>query len=138
ESVWRQTSRQRGLKRDTNAVWRALSSWQTVFLLVAKPVVHWLYGLAVSTWFNVGIRISLVQIVYLMVSVLALAVFTTYLANRKPHGPQPCNYGHIQTIVNLVDQWPPLDSPMHWGHSGSVNGIAHAGTSGRPLGKVDM
>lgn len=137
ESIWRAAGGP-GLQRDTNVVIRALSSWPTVSLLIAKPVLHWMYGLSVSAWFYGGIRIAPVQMLYLTIAAIALAIFITCIANHKPKGPQPATYGHLQTIINLGDQWPALDQRLYWGHSGRVNGIAHAGTSGRKLGEIHM
>ncbi|KAI9668939.1 MAG: hypothetical protein M1829_005251 [Trizodia sp. TS-e1964] len=138
ESLWRTAGKPAGLKRDTNSIVQALSSWQTMLLLVAKPIMHWMYGLAVSAWFQLGIHIEPVQLFYLAIMALSLTFIMIYTAHRKPYGPQPATYGHLQTIINLVDQWPAQGQRLYWGHSGFEHGIAHAGTSGNPLGEIIM
>lgn len=46
------------------------------------------------------------------------------MATRRPHGPQPAAYGHVQTLANLVDVWTPT---MWWGHKSNLKPISHAG-----------
>lgn len=138
ESIWRTAGKPSGLQRDTNILSRALTSWQTLVMLVVKPTMHWMYSLAVSAWYSVGVHIEPVQLFYLAIMTIALAIFATCIANHKPEGPQPATYGHLQTIVNLVDRWPPEGKRLYWGHSGRENGMAHAGTSGEKLGPIHM
>ena len=74
--------------------------------------------------------------------VTVLAIFTTYLVVRRPHGPQPAAWGHFQTLADLIDDWS-LDPVGHlwWGDKGvSDDGIRHAGTSMRreELGDIMM
>lgn len=46
-----------------------------------------------------------------------LATCMTYLAVRRPKGVQPAAYGHIQTLSNLVDEWPEKpDMKLWWGY----------------------
>ncbi|KAJ7700394.1 hypothetical protein B0H17DRAFT_1195797 [Mycena rosella] len=45
---------------------------------------------------------------------------------------QPAVYGHIQTLVNVVDDWSPV---MYWGHK-TGREVCHAGTSPHPLPPV--
>lgn len=63
---------------------------------------------------------------------VALALFTTFLALRRPKGCQPAACGHFQTLADLVDDW--NFSPrgrLWWGDKGEINvGVRHAGTSG--------
>src|ERR1700722_3745782 len=55
-----------------------------------------------------------------------VAVFVTFIAKRRPSGPQPAAYGHIQTLTDLVDEWLPT---MYWGHKGDDGVVCHAGAS---------
>ena len=106
KSIWRAAGKPSGLKRDSNTLMQTLSSWQTLLILVYKPIMHWIYGLCVSAWFYSGIHIEPAQIFYMTVLAVILTILTTRIANYKPHGPQPAMYGHLQTIVNLVGRWP--------------------------------
>ncbi|KAK0521144.1 hypothetical protein OC835_006973, partial [Tilletia horrida] len=71
-----------------------------------------------------------------------LAVFLSALAFWPRKGPQPATYGHLQTIVDLIDEWPKHgDETMYWGHKAGGTGwketepVNHAGVllSGPPL-----
>ncbi|KAK0538998.1 hypothetical protein OC842_001121 [Tilletia horrida] len=71
-----------------------------------------------------------------------LAVFLSSLAFWPRKGPQPATYGHLQTIVDLIDEWPKHgDETMYWGHKAGGTGwketepVNHAGVllSGPPL-----
>ena len=70
------------------------------------------------------------QILYLGFGLFIFAVVSTVLARRRPHGPQPAAYGHLQTLANLVDEWSPT---MWWGHKANGKPIHHAGKSIRIL-----
>ena len=54
------------------------------------------------------------------------AALFTYAARRRPFGPQPASYGHIQTLVNLIDEYPgplPSERVLYWGHKNSVQDV---------------
>lgn len=83
-----------------------------------------------------GVFIMCPQLVYLTSTWAVLLIFIGYIAFRKPRGPLPATYGHLQTLTNLVDEWHKV---MFWGHkSEAENGICHAGTSDKPLPEVRM
>jgi hypothetical protein len=70
------------------------------------------------------------QILYLTGALALLALFATRIALARPKGPQPATYGHLQTLVDLVDEWPFFDGKLYWGHKGvGRDGIGHAGTA---------
>ena len=50
---------------------------------------------------------------------------------NRPHTSQPSAYGHLQTLVDLVDEWHPK---MYWGHKKDN----HAGTSSTRLRDVEL
>jgi len=50
--------------------------------------------------------------------VIFAALFTR-AALKCPNGPQPAAYGHIQTLVDLIDEYPSPSSTekvLYWGH----------------------
>ncbi|KAG2148052.1 hypothetical protein DEU56DRAFT_107625 [Suillus clintonianus] len=57
----------------------------------------------------------------------------TVVALRRPRGPQPAAYGHLQTLANLVDEWSLV---MWWGHKEDGIPFCHAGTSDDSLPAV--
>jgi hypothetical protein len=67
---------------------------------------------------------NVVQIWNLCIALFILACFFTFVALRRPHGPQPAAYGHVQTLANLVDEWSPV---MWWGHKEDGIPYCHAG-----------
>ena len=77
----------------------------------------------------------------LVFSVLVtLMNFVTVMASRhQPKGPLPSTYGHLQTVVDNIDDWGMgAKGQLYWGDKGPVamdygNGVAvyrRAGTSG--------
>ncbi|OCK86473.1 hypothetical protein K432DRAFT_274308, partial [Lepidopterella palustris CBS 459.81] len=106
EAIWRQAGSKKGLKLDRNFVFTAISSPQTVALWVFKSVLHWMFSLAMSCTFAIGVTMRPVQNLYLTAGVAILAIFATGLALWKPKGSQPVNYGHLHTIINTIDSWP--------------------------------
>lgn len=75
------------------------------------------------------------QIWNLCIALFIYACFFTFVALRRPRGPQPAAYGHVQTLANLVDEWSPV---MWWGHKEDGIPYCHAGTSDHPLPDVKM
>jgi len=65
------------------------------------------------------------QIGILCMTLLAFTCLLTFMALRRPRGPQPATYGHLQTLANLVDEWSPV---MWWGHKEDGIPYCHAGT----------
>jgi hypothetical protein len=105
----------------------ALLSWQNVILFLLKAFLHWCFGQAIAfayypadqdpdsdnpitsltKWTYAGDLVIAFRTGALLVyggSAVLLAAFITYLALRKPKGPQPAAWGHIQTLANLVDR----------------------------------
>ncbi|KAF4542841.1 hypothetical protein BFW01_g4856 [Lasiodiplodia theobromae] len=134
ERAWRRAASKNGYRLESyNAVWKAVSSWQAFVLFLAKPAIHWVFGLAVTVedrW----VYIKGTPFFYLAGAVAALAAYITGLSLWRPKGPQPAAYGHIQTLANLIDEWSPV---LYWGHK--VSGpTCHAGTSSRPMADIEM
>ena len=143
ESFWRKIGRPQGQPRlPPNLLVYVLGSWQYVGLIIFKPLLHWLFGLAVTIELSEGVYMRPPQIMYLTIGATMLAIFITFLARRQPKGPQPATYGHLQTIIDMIDYWPRQEEMMYWGHKDdgdSLNGgVAHAGISSQPLPSVKM
>src|SRR5258708_39056469 len=68
--------------------------------------------------------LTLVQIWNLCIALSIFACFFTLVTLRRPRGPQPAAYGHLQTLANLVDEWSPV---MWWGHKEDGVPYCHAG-----------
>ncbi|KAH7922740.1 hypothetical protein BV22DRAFT_637019 [Leucogyrophana mollusca] len=141
EMTWREATSAGGAKMMRNPLKSVLGSWLNVVLLIAKPVLHWMFGLSLYIRYRFGspVHISItmytVQIWNLAMALLVFAVGCTVVALRQPRGPQPAAYGHIQTLANLIDEWSPT---MWWGHKEDGIPYCHAGTSDHQLPEVKM
>jgi hypothetical protein len=150
EDSWRQlsVSRTRELKShvlNDPPFLAAFKNWKYLTLFIFKTTLHWVLGQALTPTFQfhnndnwVDETISSLYFVmnYMRLFIYAIvtivfATFATYLALKRPSGPQPAAYGHIQTLADLIDNWE-LDSKgrFYWGDTGEVdrNGVRHAGT----------
>ncbi|KAH7924929.1 hypothetical protein BV22DRAFT_1129436 [Leucogyrophana mollusca] len=157
ESTWRAaTSKSGALMTCSSFLTSVLGSWLNIILLLAKPALHWMFGLCLIVEGSVlsqegpvpapggggrlllqeaAIRMNVVQIMNLSLAIIILAIVFTIVAARRPRGPQPAAYGHIQTLANLIDEWSPV---MWWGHKEDGIPYCHAGTSNHPLPDVKM
>ncbi|KAG2346164.1 hypothetical protein BDR05DRAFT_878800 [Suillus weaverae] len=118
ENRWRCATSRKGLQTATNPLKASLASPLGLAILVLKPVLHWMFSIAFAcqgsgsdaTLQNVVLNMNYIQIWNLN---LALGIFASLVglsAMRRPRGPQPVAYGHLQTLANLVDEW----SPVMW------------------------
>ncbi|KAG1863729.1 hypothetical protein F4604DRAFT_1929143 [Suillus subluteus] len=143
ERQWRCATGKKGLRTTTNPVKTIFTHPICLVLFVAKPFLHWMFGLSFSVgnsasdgkleWSSVVMFTA--QIWNLCIALFIFACFFTFVALRRPRGPQPAAYGHLQTLANLVDEWSPV---MWWGHKEDGIPYCHAGTSDHPLPDVKM
>ena len=147
EAVWRRASKPGGLARSSNALIAFLTSYQALTLFCLKPLAHWVYSLTYFIDLYRGVDIYTAQILYLSLVILILATFASTLVLWRYKGPQPATFGHLQTLVDLIDEWPAKDDRLFWGDKGSVNratsgsnmeDIRHAGTHWQPLSPIRM
>ena len=88
--------------------------------------------------YNWGIFLRTPQLLYLTIGSVLLATLVIFVALQRPKGNQPATYGHLQTLVDLVDDWHLM---MFWGDKGlsgmsQTEEVRHAGTSAMPLGSI--
>lgn len=123
EKTWRRASRRSGgfksssglPRKSTNALHALLTSGPALTLFIYKPILHWIFGLAVSTYFSVGLVMRPPQIIYLSIGAVLLALLVSAFTFWQPKGPQPATFGHLQTLVDLIDEWPEEAEHMFWG-----------------------
>ncbi|KAG1879113.1 hypothetical protein F4604DRAFT_1902949 [Suillus subluteus] len=143
ERQWRCATGRKGLKTATNPLKTIFTHPICLVLFVAKPFLHWMFGFSFSistSVFNgqltlLSVVMLTAQIWNLCIALFIFACFFTFVALRRPRGPQPAAYGHVQTLANLVDEWSPV---MWWGHKEDGIPYCHAGTSDHPLPDVKM
>ncbi|KAG1857301.1 hypothetical protein C8R48DRAFT_659596 [Suillus tomentosus] len=132
ERQWRWATRRQGLRMATNPLVSILNQPNCLILFIAKPILHWMFGLS----FDIGkyainntlsgflIFMYTAQIWNLCIALFIVACVFTFIALRRPSGPQPAAYGHLQTLADLVDEWSPV---MWWGHKADGIPYCHAG-----------
>lgn len=140
ERAWRRSAnlKGKGARTDTNAIKDACTSWETITLFVMKAIIHWGFGQAVEIGFGedaTQVEMWANSLYLLSAFTVIVAVFGSYLCFGRPKGPQPTAWGHMQTLVNLIDDWGSQDQPLYWGDKGHVrwedNGeVRRAGTAG--------
>ena len=132
EWTWRQCYSTHPYTFRPNALFRAATSWVAVTLFIMKAVLHWLFGKGMTYAYNWGIFLRPPQLLYLSLGATILAAFTTFLSFYRPKGEQPATFGHVQTLVDLVDEW---HLRLFWGDKGArgEGEVRHAGTSIFPL-----
>ncbi len=142
ETLWRKAASKKGFNRDTNAFTLMLTSWQSISLFFFKAVLHWLYGLSMVVYIRngpiTGLSFYAPQTCSLTAGIALLGIFSTTIMFWRHKGPQPVTFGHLQTLVDLIDYWPPDrdGDRMYWGDKGDEAGVAHAGTSWMPLASI--
>ncbi|KAG1882516.1 hypothetical protein F4604DRAFT_1990918 [Suillus subluteus] len=143
ERQWRYATGRKGLRTATNPVKAIFIHPICLVLFAAKPFLHWMFGLSLATsaiaydekLIELSVIMCTAQIWNLCIALFIFSCFFTFVALRRPRGPQPAAYGHVQTLANLVDEWSPV---MWWGHKEDGIPYCHAGTSDHPLPDVKM
>jgi hypothetical protein len=155
EGAWRQAYGEKkqeapGAQLSTNPFRAALSSWENIFLFVAKATLHWVMGQSMfasvifgdetpgnnATSSPSSFMVAMIYSRLFIFSILALflAIFATYLALKRSRGCQPATLGHLQTLADLIDDWKTdKNGRIWWGDKTRLleadGGLRHAGTS---------
>ncbi|KAF9246883.1 hypothetical protein BU15DRAFT_69741 [Melanogaster broomeanus] len=130
ERIWRKATT-KGARQCRRILWLLpLEVLSISLLLAAKPLLHWMLGLAISLAGS-----SKGRILNFAGALLIFSLTCTIVALRRLKGPQPAAYGHVQTLANLIDEWSPT---MWWGHKDDGFQHRHAGTCDYPLPDVEM
>ena len=125
---------------ESNAIKDAFMAWETVSLFIFKIIIPWAFGESVRVNYNRDGSVSIVLwancLLLLLAFMFSVALLGTYLCFRRPSGPQPVAYGHMQTLVDLVDEWGKEYEGLYWGDKGHITysedgEIRRAGTTGR-------
>ena len=104
EVTWRHCNTKQPYMARQNSAIRAATSWPYVVLFLLKVVLHWISGKGVTYVYNWGIFLRPPQLLYLAIGMAIMAGLATFLCFKGPKGPQPATFGHVQTLVNLVDE----------------------------------
>lgn len=146
EDAWRAAGRQSGANVQASSFLTVLKSWKSLTLLLFKPVIHWMYGLAMYITYD-GLVMMAPQLVYLIGLWLLLILFVLFLSFKRPRGLQPATYGHLPTLVEMLHDckldhkgrlvWSPklepyagameLESPVRTGYGSRPEGKRYSG-----------
>lgn len=85
--------------------------YDTITLTAFKTIIHWIFGLAVKVGYCLGVKMYPPQIFYFTGFVLLVPMYATYISLLWPAGPMPATYGHLQTIIDPIDD---RDDRMFW------------------------
>ncbi|KAK0559565.1 hypothetical protein OC844_004322 [Tilletia horrida] len=145
EAAWRKMAHKRGTRRESaNPLVAFLTSPPAVLLFLIKNIVHFSYIFTIQVSADRSTSKEVESI-----PGLDQAYFHPYfhpyivtaLAFWPRKGPQPATYGHLQTIVDLIDEWPKHgEETMYWGHKAGGTGwketepVNHAGVLSAALG----
>ncbi|KAG1829181.1 hypothetical protein EV424DRAFT_465238 [Suillus variegatus] len=144
ESQWRCATKKKGLRPTMNPLKSIFAYPICLILFAVKPFLHWMFGLSITVSTDaidgtlhgqLHVYMFEAQIWNLCIALSIFACFFTLIALRRPRGPQPAAYGHLQTLANLIDS--PLSHVMWWGHKAD-GPVCHAGTSDHELQEVKM
>jgi hypothetical protein len=107
ESLWRRAASTGGLGPSSHGAFHvAFTTWhQTICLFVFKTLIHWVFSLAFGPYWE-GIEMRIPQVCYTAVALFLLSLSATYLTLWRPKGPQPATFGHLPTLIDLIDVWP--------------------------------
>ncbi|KAM3503312.1 hypothetical protein MY10362_004282 [Beauveria mimosiformis] len=151
EASWRhvysdkQHNSAKGARLKSNPILDAVMYWESLVLLIAKALLHWMMGQAMTpaiTTVEVGQRpgkqtgdilskdskfmyefdvvFNYTRLVIYSILFVLLAVFTSHLALRRRDGCLPATMGHLPTLANLIDDWrTDNEGRMWWGDKAS-------------------
>ncbi|PVF93601.1 hypothetical protein CPB86DRAFT_93071 [Serendipita vermifera] len=133
EGLWRKASTGTGAKHSGNQLYNFIS-WQSLLFLSFNPLLHWIMGNSLVIVHGATAMYPM-QIIWLTVGLTLIAILITFLSRRQPQGPQPSTFGHLQTLVDLIDEDAKI---LYWGNKAPdpQNQTKHAGTSARNLAPV--
>jgi len=104
--MWREAASANGLAPEKyHALRIGFSTWQSIVLFILKTLIHWVFSLAFGIYYE-GIELRIPQVCYTAITLFMLSVLATWLALWRPAGPQPATFGHLPTLVDLIDVWP--------------------------------
>ncbi|TFK56197.1 hypothetical protein OE88DRAFT_719863 [Heliocybe sulcata] len=130
ETLWKEAGSEKGADENPGVIKMFFTNWQCLAVHIAEPIFHWAFGLAVNVYADVGFRVKPLQVLFISVLGTAGVGLITLVARFHPTTTrQPSTYGHLQTLVDLVDVWGPK---IYWGHKPNQpgwEGKLHAGTS---------
>ena len=139
EKIWRSISSNAGRSTRSESPLRLrIGSWESITLIIFVPVIHWQYGLAVTVDYLGQVHFYVPQMCYLTMMWALFLGFALSISLRRPRGPLPATYGHVQCMLDLTDEWA---NHIFWGDKGHYklgDVLRTAGTADTKLPEPDM
>lgn len=136
ETAWRHATTEKGASLHTSGLEGAFQNWQWWILFAMKPFAQWLFTYA-SVWSiyentEVLVCVNAIPLAVLTGVMIVLMFLGEHMARKRQNGPQPAAYGHLQIVVDLIDDCGEGNKkPLYWGVKHSVAGaMPRVGTSG--------
>jgi len=128
ETLWKEAASEKEADENPGVIKMMFTNWQCLAVHIAEPIFHWAFGLAVNMYADVGFRVKPRQVLNISVlGTMGVGLITIVARFHPKTTRQPSTYGHLQTLVDLVDKWGPK---IYWGCKGfGPNGKLHTGTS---------
>ena len=122
EHVWNSIALPNGSKPQTmyNSITQPIHSLPNVILLLFKPIVHWMFGTALSVDYARGVLMRVPHIAYLTGLWVLFVIFAFSISFTTRKGPLPASYGHLQTMLDVAGEC--ADGVVYWGDKGEVEG----------------
>ncbi len=141
EHVWSSLELPSGSKPQStyNSITQPVHSLPNLILLLFKPIVHWMFGAALSVDYARGVLMRVPHITYLTVLWTLFVIFAFSISFTSRKGQLPSSYGHLQTMLDVAGE--SAHSAMYWGDKGEVqrltfenelsytSGVRHSGVS---------
>ncbi|KAJ3804927.1 hypothetical protein F5876DRAFT_52663, partial [Lentinula aff. lateritia] len=125
EKLWREATSKRGTDPSPSFLKKYIISWQPTAILLDDPFFHWLFGLAVgfSADTDFHVRPLPVRVFGLLIIFSATLGVDVPAFRKRPRPLCPKTYGHLQTLVDLVDEWSNTigEEKLYWGHNTACN-----------------
>jgi hypothetical protein len=129
ESIWRRAATT-GADPEMGSITAGLTCLPYGILFAFKFLAPWMFGLGFDA--NCFLFATFLPVVVLTFLTFLLALFVEFIVRYQPRGSQPATYGHIRTLVSLVDEW--QHARIFWGDKGEVSDhIRKAGSGGRRM-----
>ncbi|THU98979.1 hypothetical protein K435DRAFT_856083 [Dendrothele bispora CBS 962.96] len=129
QRLWREIYDVNGSDPKPHMFKKFVVCWHSYLIHLADPFFHWGFGLAVGISADKGLQILPVPIFWVSVAGVAGAIYMTCYLKMKIKTSLPATFGHLQTMVDLIDEW---HEKMYWGDKSIGYQQGHAGTSGSP------
>lgn len=108
EDTWRQARKPWGACVYSTPFWDGVNSYSWLLLFILKHLSQWLFavGISINLAVQAEILFSPLPLSALAGTSLFLVLFSRRMTVHVRRGTQPSTFGHLQTLADVVEQWP--------------------------------